>query len=138
MFASLISCISHLVWVFIVQSIEDIVGSNPTFIRNILLDCLPFEGTDPLCAGKSKSKLSTTTATIVSKEHGSAAISSVEMGNSSSSKGIIDPKTRHQEEQSCTSLAVRIIKLAKLKLKKDVELQFQEKSLLESFSDTKR
>lgn len=107
----------------------------------ICYNSLPFEGTDPLCAGKNKTKISSTDALAADNHGKNSKISSTSAQirgsccTNSSSSSAVDDKTRRHEEESCTSLAVRIIKLAKLKLKEDIELQFQEKSLLKNTND---
>lgn len=98
-----------------VQCIEDIIASNPIFLRNILLDCLPFEGNDPLHARKNNTK-----ATM------DPSSSSCQFSRSNDE---VDSVRRHEEE-SCMSLAIRIINIAKDKVKQDVHLQIQEKELL--------
>lgn len=107
------------------QSVEDIVSSNPIFIRNILLDCLPFEGTDPLSAGRRRNATVDTTAQSISDPE--ELPSEKHEGN-----GIEERTYRSHEEQSCMSLAQRIIGLAKDRIKLEVYLQFQEKSLLQN------
>jgi hypothetical protein len=108
------------------QSIEDIVSTDPVFIRNVLLDCLPFEGSDPLSAGKKKTAhTSTSTKTDLASASGDN-----DSLDSKAAQQQQQGRTREREEESCAGLAVRIIKLARLKLREDIDLKFQERSLM--------
>lgn len=86
------------------QTIEDIVNAEPSHIVNILLDCLPFEGSDPLVAAKNK--------TMMKDEE------------------FKESPESNNREKSCEYLASRVILLAKQKIRQELELNHQQLSFL--------